>query len=406
MRCRRDRLGAADQQAIGAGTISLVFLTSVLVSAVLFGLWPSLFACVASVLAYNFFFLPPLYTFTIADPENVVALFFFARRGGDRQQPHRPRARPGHHRPQPRAHHRGTLSASAASWRWPRNLDDLLWATVHQIALMLKVRVVLLLPEDERLAVRAGFPPEDQLDDADLAAARWCWEKNHPAGRGADTLPGAKRLFLPMRTGRGAVGVIGIDRDEPGPHADARPAAPAGRAGRPGRAGDRARQPGRGHGPRPAGGGNRPAALGAADLDLARSAHAAGVDPRLRHQPRPAQLDAATPRRAGAEHPGRSRAAQSLHRQPAGHDAAGIRAAADQDRADGAVRCDRQRVAPRRQGAGQPQRADAAANPTCRCSNSTTCCSSRRCSTCWTMRRNTRRRGRASRHARGATAAR
>jgi len=30
------------------------------------------------VLAYNFFFLPPLYTFTIADPENVVALFFFA----------------------------------------------------------------------------------------------------------------------------------------------------------------------------------------------------------------------------------------------------------------------------------------------------------------------------------------
>ena len=64
--------------------------------------------------------------------------------------------------------------------------------------------------------MRAGFPPEDRLDDADLAAARWCWEKNHPAGRGADTLPGAKRLFLPMQTGRGAVGVIGIDRDEPG----------------------------------------------------------------------------------------------------------------------------------------------------------------------------------------------
>ena len=29
------------------------------------------------MLAYNFFFMPPLYTFTIADPENVVALFFF-----------------------------------------------------------------------------------------------------------------------------------------------------------------------------------------------------------------------------------------------------------------------------------------------------------------------------------------
>ena len=38
-----------------------------------------------------------------------------------------------------------------------------------------------------------------------------------PAGRGADTLPGAKRLFLPMRTGRGPIGVIGIDDDKTGP---------------------------------------------------------------------------------------------------------------------------------------------------------------------------------------------
>jgi len=37
------------------------------------------------------------------------------------------------------------------------------------------------------------------------------------AGRGADTLPGVKRLFLPLRTGSGPVGVIGIDRDTPGP---------------------------------------------------------------------------------------------------------------------------------------------------------------------------------------------
>ena len=55
------------------------------------------------------------------------------------------------------------------------------------------------------------------LDDADLAAAKWAWENNRPAGRGSDTLPGAKRLFLPMRTGRGAIGVVGIDSDKPGP---------------------------------------------------------------------------------------------------------------------------------------------------------------------------------------------
>ena len=81
---------------------------------------------------------------------------------------------------------------------------------------MLKVRVVVLLPEDGGLVVKAGFPPEDMLDEADLAAARWCFDRNQATGRGADTLPGAKRRFMPLRTGRGAVGIVGIDSDKPG----------------------------------------------------------------------------------------------------------------------------------------------------------------------------------------------
>ena len=96
-------------------------------------------------------------------------------------------------------------------------LDDVLWATTYQIALMLKMRVVILLPEHGTIAVKAGYPPEDRIDAADVAAANWAWENNRSAGRGSDTLPGAKRLFLPMRTGRGPVGMIGIDSDKPGP---------------------------------------------------------------------------------------------------------------------------------------------------------------------------------------------
>jgi two-component system sensor histidine kinase KdpD len=67
------------------------------------------------------------------------------------------------------------------------------------------------------LTVKAGYPPEDQLDKADLAAANWAWSNDRAAGRGADTLPGAKRPFLPMRTGRGLIGAIGIDNDKTGP---------------------------------------------------------------------------------------------------------------------------------------------------------------------------------------------
>lgn len=53
--------------------------------------------------------------------------------------------------------------------------------------------------------------------DADIAAAHWAWEHDLPPGRGADTLPGAKRLYLPLKTGRTRIGVLGLDNDRQGP---------------------------------------------------------------------------------------------------------------------------------------------------------------------------------------------
>src|SRR6185312_3927800 len=61
----------------GVENVDLVFITAVMSVAVRYGLWPSLLASVAATLCYNFFFLPPIYTFTITDPTNVAAFFFF-----------------------------------------------------------------------------------------------------------------------------------------------------------------------------------------------------------------------------------------------------------------------------------------------------------------------------------------
>jgi two-component system, OmpR family, sensor histidine kinase KdpD len=201
---------------VGVGNVDLVFLTAIVAVAVRFGLWPSLLASVAAALAYNFFFLPPIYTFTITDPANVVAFGFFtlvaiivssvAARGRTQAVAAMDRARTTE-----------SLYAFSRKLAGTATLDDVLWATAYQTALMLKVRVVLLLPEQDSIAVKAGYPPEDILDEADLAAAKWAWENDRAAGRGSDTLPGAKRLFLPMHTGRGAIGVMGIDSDKPGP---------------------------------------------------------------------------------------------------------------------------------------------------------------------------------------------
>ncbi|HEX4040428.1 MAG TPA: sensor histidine kinase KdpD [Xanthobacteraceae bacterium] len=201
---------------IGPTNSDLVFLTAVVIVAVRFGLWPSLFASAVSALAYNFFFLPPIYTFTIADPHNVTAFGFFTLVAVIVSSV-AARVRSQAVATMERARTTESLYAFSRKLAGAGTLDDVLWATAYQTALMLKVRVVLLLPENGSIAVRAGYPPEDILDDADIAAAKWAWENNRVAGRGSDTLPGAKRLFLPMHTGRGAIGVMGIDSDKPGP---------------------------------------------------------------------------------------------------------------------------------------------------------------------------------------------
>jgi len=211
-------LGAAAviKPHFGIENVDLVFLTAVVGVAVRYGLGPSLVASLVASLAYNFFFLPPIYTFTITDPTNIAAFFFFmliailvsnvAARVRTQADTAIGRIRTTEQ-----------LYAFSRKLAGTATLDDVLWATAYQTALMLKVRVVLLLPDDGVLTVKAGYPPEDELDKADLAAANWAWSNDRPAGRGSDTLPGAKRLFLPMRTGRGLVGAIGIDDDRSGP---------------------------------------------------------------------------------------------------------------------------------------------------------------------------------------------
>jgi two-component system sensor histidine kinase KdpD len=209
-------IGVLIHPFFGVENVDLVFLTAVVSVAVRYGLLPSLLASAAASLCYNFFFLQPTYTFTISDPTNIAAFFFFiliavlvsnvAARVRTQALVATGRARTTEY-----------LYSFSRKLAGTATLDDVLWATAYQTALMLKVRVVLLLPESGSITVKAGYPPEDELDQADLAAANWAWSNDRPAGRGSDTLPGAKRLFLPMRTGRGPIGVVGVDDDRSGP---------------------------------------------------------------------------------------------------------------------------------------------------------------------------------------------
>jgi len=225
---------------LGSENVDLVFLTAIVGVAVRLGLWPSLLASVAASLCYNFFFLPPIYTFTITDPVNIAAFVFFilvaiivsnvAARGRTLAMAAMERARTT-----------DSLYAFARKLAGAGTLDDVLWATAYQTALMLKVRVVLLLPERGAIAVKAGYPPEDILGDADLAAANRP-RLRYAARRQASVPAHAHRPRRHRRDG---------DRlRQAGPAPDHRPAAAPRRARRSGRARDRARASRRGDGSR------------------------------------------------------------------------------------------------------------------------------------------------------------
>jgi len=81
---------------------------------------------------------------------------------------------------------------------------------------------VILLNEGSELAIKGGWPPEDQLSTSDWAAARWANERNEPAGRLTGTLPTAQFQFRPLPSSQGRVGVVGFD---PGSDDDALPSA-------------------------------------------------------------------------------------------------------------------------------------------------------------------------------------
>lgn len=198
------------QRTVAASSIGMVFLTAVLASAITYGLWPSLCAAFLGALAYNFLFLPPLYSLDIADPENLVALFIFSVVAVVAANL-AARARAAAVASGERARVTEQLYLFSRKLAEAVDLDDALWIVVHQVARMLRLRVVLLLPDGPTLAIKAAYPPEDNLSKADFTAAHWAFTHARTAGTEVDLVPGAKWLFLPMGTGHGTLGVLGLE---------------------------------------------------------------------------------------------------------------------------------------------------------------------------------------------------
>lgn len=190
--------------------ISLLFLLAVLGASVVGGYASAFLAALLSALSYNFFFINPRHTFTIAAPHEVFALFVFLAvaivAGGlasrIREQAEVARIR---------------ATALQSLYDFSRKLastgkgDDAIWLAVSQLQASLKRKVVLLVPRKGDLGVAAAWPPDTELDVTDMTAARWTHDKREPAGHGTGTLPNSRFEFRTLLGPHGIVGVCGIE---------------------------------------------------------------------------------------------------------------------------------------------------------------------------------------------------
>ena len=206
-------LDVALRPVIGLNSTDLVYLVPVIAAALLYGLRPGLLAGVVSALAYNFFFLPPLYTFTIADPQNAVTVVVLLGVAVITSQL------------AARVRAQGALAATSARQNAAlAGFARALAAAPDEVALgqtlagetsaLFDARAVYLTRRDGALAIVAAVPPEDTLDAVARAAADWAFDRGQPAGRGSDTLPASDWLFVPVTAGGATRAVFGLGRDD------------------------------------------------------------------------------------------------------------------------------------------------------------------------------------------------
>jgi two-component system, OmpR family, sensor histidine kinase KdpD len=207
-------VGEALTAVLNLPNLSMIFLTAVLFNGVRFGTRAAVIASFASFAAYNFFFIEPIYTFTVAQPQELFALLIFlavavligSLAGRVRDQ---------------RESVAKIAEATQSLYDYSRKLsgassvDDVLWAAAAHMHATFGGKIVLLIAEGEDLTVRAAWPPDVQLDAAAVSAARWAQQKREPAGWGTGTLPSIGFQFRPLVAARGAIAVCGFEPHVP-----------------------------------------------------------------------------------------------------------------------------------------------------------------------------------------------
>lgn len=202
--------GVALRPDFDLGNMALLYLLPVMVGASLYGLRTGLFVGIASSLAYNFFFLPPVGTLSISNPENVVSVVVLLGIAfATSQLTARVRAQADLATASARTN--ATLAGFLRRIAGVNDADIAAQMICDDVHRLLDVEVVLLGPSGGAdLEMLAASDADYSLDTMDNAAARWAFDTGTATGKGSGTLAASEWLFQPLKVGDRVLGVLGV----------------------------------------------------------------------------------------------------------------------------------------------------------------------------------------------------
>jgi two-component system, OmpR family, sensor histidine kinase KdpD len=188
----------------------MIYLLGVTVAGLRLGRGPSALTAILNVAAFDFFFVPPRYSFAVSDVQYLVtfgamvtiALVIATLTASVRQQTRVAGAR---------ERRTALLYAMSRELTVTRGITDMARVAVRHVAEVFDCRATVLLPDaGGRLRYPADAPLESSFRGADLAVAQWVAGHGRRAGLGSDTLPAAPGLYVPLGEEAPVVGVLAV----------------------------------------------------------------------------------------------------------------------------------------------------------------------------------------------------
>ena len=207
-------LGLTVRGNLEPANLVMLYLVSVVISAIFLGRGPSLLATILGVLAFDFFLVPPYMTLAVSDTQyfiTFIVLFLVSLVISSLTARVREQAEASVRRESQTS----ALYSLGRDLTSATDLNDVSQIIISHIGQAFGREVAIFLPANGHIRPFASSPGY-QPDENELAVAAWAFEHDQPAGRGTDTLPAVSLRCHPLNTSNGIVGVLGIHPKEAG----------------------------------------------------------------------------------------------------------------------------------------------------------------------------------------------